>query len=201
MKKWTEISFKHKALFALVASGIVLCTCATHETKTNPDASVQENCDGSCPLATAGAAVQVPKVEVQTLAQENWSFVLPGSGWTDKDVPVPEIKVAKLNDAMKMAVLFVKEDIGDATYQQYVVSTIRAFIEGGARINSIKQVKLSERKAILVQFDKEGEVIWAWITVADGFGYGLTCGGDIDVDAGSAQHDFCQGVADSLQIK
>ena len=197
MKKWTQIPFKHKAFFALVVSGLLVSTCATHETKTASDSSVDPNCDVSCPLPEAKA----PKVEEQTLAQENWSFKLTGSGWTDKDLPVPEIKVAKLNDGMQMAVLFVKEDIGDATYQEYVVSTIRAFIEGGGRINSIKQVKVSDRKAILVQFDKEGEVIWAWITVADGFGYGLTCGGVINVDAGTAQHDFCQAVADSLQIK
>jgi hypothetical protein len=194
MKKWTEIPFKHKALFAMVATGILVSTCATHDAKLPPDASVDPACDTACPLPA-------PKVEEQTLSQENWSFVLPGSGWTDKNVPVPEIKVAKLNDSMKMAVIFVKEEISDATYQQYVVATIKAFMDGGGRINSIKQVTLHDRKAILVQFDRDGEVIWAWITAADSFGYGLTCGGVIDVDAGSAQHDFCQKVADSLQIK
>lgn len=198
MKSWTMIPFKHKALFAAVVTGILVSTCATHDPKVSTDASVDANCDGSCPLPTVQAT---PKVEEQTLAQENWSFTLAGSGWTDKEAPVPEIKVAKLNDAMQMAVIFVKEEIGDATYQEYVVSTIRAFIDGGGRINSIKQATLSGRKAVLVQFSKEGEVIWAWITTADGFGYGMTCGGVIDVDAGSAQHDFCQATADSLQIK
>lgn len=194
MKSWTMIPFKHKALFAALVSGVLICTCAVKDTKVPNDATT--DCDSSCPLPAPP-----PKVEEQVLSQENWSFKLIGSGWTDKDVPVPEIKVAKLNDAMQMAVIFVKEDIGDATYQQYVVSTIRAFVEGGGKINSIKQVTLADRKAILVQFSKEGEVVWAWITAANGFGYGLTCGGVIDADAGSAQHDFCQALADSLQIK
>ena len=194
MKSWTVIPFKHKALFAAVVSGILICTCATHDTKAPVDAAA--DCDSACPLPAPP-----PKVEEQVLSQENWSFKLAGSGWKDKDLPVPEIKVAKMNDAMQMAVIFVKEDIGDATYQQYVVSTIRAFMDGGAKINSIKQVTLADRKSILVQFSKEGEVIWAWITAANGFGYGLTCGGVINVDAGAAQHDFCQAVADSLQIK
>lgn len=194
MKSWTMIPFKHKALFAMVLTGLLVSTCATHETKTPPDASSDGNCDTACPLPA-------PKVEVQTLSQENWSFQLPGSGWEDKDVPVPEIKVAKLNDTLKLAVIFVKEQIGDATYQQYVVATIKAFMDAGGRINSIKQVQMAGRKTILVQFDRDGEVIWAWITTSDGYGYGLTCGGEIDVDAGAARHDFCQGVADSVQIK
>jgi hypothetical protein len=196
MKKWTEIPFKHKALFGAVLTGVLVSTCATHEPKAPADASVESSCDGSCPLPTPA-----PKAEVQTLSQENWSFILTGSGWVDKDIPIPEIKVAKLNDSMKMAVIFVKEEIGDATYQQYVVATIRAFIDGGGKIDSIKQVKLADRKAVLVQFNRDSEVIWAWIAVADGFGYGMTCGGEISADAGSGPHDFCQTVADSLQIK
>ena len=199
MKSWTMIPGKHKLLFALVASGILLATCATHDTKTDPDASVDPACDSACPLP--GGTPEQPKAEIQTISQENWSFNLPGSGWVAKETPIPEIKVAMSNDAQEMMVLFVKEDIGDATFQEYVVGTIRAFIEGGARINSIKQVKLGELKSIQVQFDKSGEVVWAWITAANGWGYGLTCGGVINVDAGTAQHDLCQSVADSLQIK
>lgn len=195
MKSWTMIPFKHKALFALVASGILLATCATHDTKVAPG-NTKEDCDASCPLPSAQ-----PKAEVQTIAQENWSFDLPGSGWTAKEPPIDAIKAAMSNDKSEMMVLFVKEDTDGATYAQYVIGTIRAFAEGGATINSIKQVKLHDRKFIEAQISKQDEVIWAWITTDGNWGYGLTCGGVIDVDAGSAQHDMCQAVADSLQIK
>jgi hypothetical protein len=193
MKKWTEIPFKHKVLFAAVATGILVSTCSTYDSKVPVDAS----CDSSCALPN----VPPPKVEEQSLSQENWSFKLTGSGWVDTDIATPEAKVAKINDSTKMVVIFVKKEIGDITYPECVVSTIRAFIDDGDRIDSITQVTLSGQKAILAQFDKDGKVIWSWITVADGFGYSLTCGGEIDVDAGSGQHDFCQTVADSLQIK
>jgi hypothetical protein len=196
MKKWTEISFKSKLLFATVVSAIMISTCATHEPKqVASDASAPE-CDSSCPLPAPQ-----PKVVEQTIAQENWSFKLTGSDWKAREVPLDSIKTAMANDSSEMMVLFVKEEIGDATYAQYVISTIRAFAEGGAMVNSIKQVKLNDRKFILAQLSKDGEVIWAWITTVDGWGYGLTCGGVINVDAGAEQHDMCQAVADSLQIK
>lgn len=195
MKSWTMIPFKHKALFALVVTGIALATCTARDTKVTP-VETKEACDASCPLPNTH-----PKVEVQTVAQENWSFNLPGSGWTNKEPPVEAIKVAMSNDNTETMVLFVKEDIEDATFAQYVIGTIRAFAEGGATVNSIKQIKLNNRKFIEVQISKQDEVIWVWITTDGSWGYNLTCGGVIDVDAGSAQHDMCQGVADSLQIK
>jgi hypothetical protein len=195
MKSWTMIPFRHKALFAAVLTGTLLATCATHDTKVTTEAST-ESCDSSCPLP-AGQ----PKVEEQTISQDDWSFKLPGSDWTAKEPPIEAIKVAMSNDKSEMMVLFVKEEIGDATYAQYVIGTVRAFAEGGATVNSIKQVKINDRKFVLIQLSKEGEVIWAWVTSANGWGYGLTCGGVINVDAGTAQHDLCQSVADSLQIK
>lgn len=163
MKSWTMIPFKHKALFALVASGILLATCATHDTKVAPEAS-KEPCDSSCPLP-----VVQPKVEEQTIAQDNWSFKLAGSDWTAKEPPIEAIKVAMSNDKSEMMVLFVKEDIGDSTYAQYVIGTIRAFAEGGATVNSMKQVKINDRRFVVVQLSKDSEVIWAWITSTDGW--------------------------------
>lgn len=194
MKSFTEISGKSKLLFVAVLGSVFVATCATDAPKT-PVVGEQVACDGSCPLP--GGTV---KVEEQVMAQENWSFTLPDSGWIAKEPPIPEIKVAMSNDNQEMMIFFVKDEAHD-TFPEYVVGTIRAFAEGGALVNSIKQVKIGQDKFILAQLSEDGEVIWAWITAKDGYGYVLTCGGVINVGAGASQHDLCQSVANSLQIK
>lgn len=196
MKSWTMITGKNKLLFATVLAGVFLATCATHDTAVPSDATV--DCDSSCPLPGSAPA---PKVETQTITQENWSFVLTGTGWKNRETPVEGIKVAMANDVEEMMVLFVKEDIGTDSYPEYVFGTVKAFAEGGALVHEIKQVTINDRKLVQIELTKDGEVIWAWVTATGGWGYGLTCGGVINVDAGKAQYDLCQSVAASLQIK
>jgi hypothetical protein len=47
---------------------------------------------------------------------------------------------------------------------------------------------------------KSNEIVWAWITTKGGYGYGLICGGDVDIDAGTTMYDMCHSIADTFSI-
>jgi hypothetical protein len=96
---------------------------------------------------------------------------------------------------------FVVKEATNNTYPEYVVSTIRGFAEADVTIDAIKQVTISGQRFTLAQLNHDDEVVWAWITVKDGSGYGFTCGCEINVDAGAVQRDLCQAMADTFVIK
>jgi hypothetical protein len=61
---------------------------------------------------------------------------------------------------------------------------------------------LNNQKFVLIETDvADDDVLMAWSTIKDGFGYTLCCFYHPNVDAGSSQHDLCQEIAESLQIK
>lgn len=155
-------------------------------------------CDAACPLPEA--TPPPPPIHTENVGQENWSFTLIGDGWAPRDLETDEIKVAMENHNIMCMVFVVKEQTTDS-FGAYVISTIRSFSESGATIDAVKVVMVNGQKFVLTQVDHQDEVVWAWVTVKDGFGYGFTCGCDINPDAGAAQHDVCQHMVDTFVIK
>lgn len=180
---------------ALVIS-VAFCSPCVSQKPTTPQEHL--DCDGSCPMP-AGAPVQ-PTTKLVT--QENWQFTLPGVNWIERESPAPDIKVAIMGtDPLHSAlILFIKEET-DGTFADYVIGTIRSFAMLEFKINSVKQVVVNDQKFVLVQVSKGNKVIWSWLSVKDKFGYAFTCGAEINVDAGSMQHDLCASIAETVIIQ
>lgn len=169
--------------------------CAPRDV-TAPVAGQPVECDSACPLpGTAG-----PPIHTENMAQENWSFTLIGNGWSPRELPTSEIKLALENRNVACMVFVVKEQTNDS-FGAYVVSTIRGFAESGTTVDSVKVVDLNKQKFVLAQVNHDDEVVWLWVTVKNGFGYGFTCGCDINPRAGAAQRDLCQYMADTFVIE
>lgn len=191
---------------ALIAMGTVLAISAVFVSPcvsrhpVAPTTAPQEHteCDSSCPLP-AGVPAQP---QTKLVSQENWQFTLPGVDWASKESPAPDIKVALMGASPEHSVLilFVKEGT-DGTFADYVIGTIRSFAMLEFKINSVKQVVINDQKFVLVQVSKDGTVIWSWLSLKGQFGYAFTCGADVNVDAGSMQHDLCTSIAETVQIQ
>jgi hypothetical protein len=93
----------------------------------------------------------------------------------------------------KAIVVFVTEKT-TATYDQFVLMALRGIKDAGANIASAKQIDLNGHKFVLVESSKNGIKVWLWVTLLNGTGYGLSCGGPND------NHDLCFGVANTLKV-
>lgn len=177
---------------------VVLALFVVCSPRDVPSANTGESaaCDAACPLPEAAP----PPIHTENVGQENWSFTLVGDGWTPRDLSTDEIKVAMENHSIMCMVFVVKEQTEDS-FGTYVISTIRGFSEFGATIDAVKVVMVNGQKFVLAQVDNRGEVVWVWTTVKSGFGYGFTCGCEINPDAGAAQRDLCLAMANTFQIK
>lgn len=188
---------KHIAVLLLVAAVLVLILAPNRQDNPAVDGEKAACSDASCPLPVT---LTVDPVVITEVGQENWQFDLPGEGWEADEPPAPDIKAIERNSAQECMVFMVKEPTEDS-FGAYVITTIRSFTSDKGRVSAIKQVVINDNDFVAIQIVDGGEVVWLWLAVKNGFGYGLACGCDINVDAGSAQHDLCAEIAESLEIK
>lgn len=186
--------------FVLLMGVGIVGPCISDATVHQESSSATE-CDASCPLPKpAGAPAPVTEV----ITADNWQFTLPSNDWRGRNIESPndEIKVIRLSpEPNSVMALFIKEPLDTETLADYAVESIKDFDQLGYQLNSVKQFPLNDNRFVLTQMNKNDRVIWNWLTVKDGFGYVFACGGDINADAGTGQHDLCFAVAQTVQIK
>lgn len=146
------------------------------------------------------ASAPPPRLEGwKKMSKENWEVYLPPGEWADSEDISPTLGFATLN-LEKSCVVILGKDETDASYSDFVVGTLKFFVDKGARFHYVRHVTINNQKFITCEFDKTGEIVWMWLTTKDGFAYGLTCGGD-DMDAGDNIRQFCQSIAPTIKIK
>ncbi len=142
----------------------------------------------------------VPVTDWQIVFQDNWKFSVPGNTWDVIDTNDPDTKLVMKSPNEENTIFFVKEQVMD-TYQEYVISTIQSWSDNEALIISMQQVIVNGTKFIKVHMLNKGtEIVWSWITVKNGFGYVLACGGEVNADGRYARQDYCQSIANTFYI-
>jgi hypothetical protein len=183
-------------IFSLLALGLISCSsCAKKETT----APVCEG--GSCPLPTPtppDASVTPPPPTDQVFSGTGWSLTVP-PGW-DKVEPPAETKgleVLLLNKDKHNLILVIREAF-PGTSAEYTLEALRGLKGAGATLNSAKQVDINGNKFVLIDSNKDGVRMWMWVTVQNGSGLALSCGGPAIEDWHQA---ICSTVASSLKLQ
>jgi len=178
------------SLLAVILA-VCLPVCNQPSTVAPVDAG---DCDaGSC-------ALPIPLAPRTEYSQENWRFTVPGEGWISGKPRIDELKLMAMNENNGAIVILLKESTTD-TFAQYVVGTIRDYSVDGNVISSAKQVVINGNKYVEAQVNTENTIVWSWITVKDGFGYSLGCGGGVNPDGGSSLYDLCQDFAHTIELQ
>lgn len=188
---------KHIAVLLLVAAVLVLILAPNRQDNPAVDGEKAACSDASCPLPVT---LTVDPVVITEVGQENWQFDLPGEGWESLEPSNLVEKVIRRNTAQECMIILIKEPT-DISFGQYIIESMRGFREGGATIIGLKQVVLNEQKFVLMEASLGSDVLMAWSSLKDGFGYTLCCFYSPNADTGSAQHDLCTEIAESLEIK
>ena len=188
---------KRVIVMLVVAVFLLLILAPQHPEDGSPTGNETVACDGSCPLHP-----DVITIPLQTMiSQENWTLTLVGDGWEEDEPSIPVMKLSQRNLAKECMVVLIKEPT-DLTFEQYVVESLRGFMEGGARIRGVKQVTLNNQKFILMESNLlDGDALMSWNGIKDGFGYSLSCFWHPSAAAGVNQYELCKEVANSLEIK
>lgn len=177
---------------------ILVVICAPCTEAELPAAKETDSCDASiCALPSTNELLDDKNT---VLSQDNWQFSVPGDGWELMSPPLPEIKIARENEKKGCLLFFLKEETV-SSYGEYVIGTIRAFTEDGNTVVSAKQVVINSNKFIAVEVRNSVTTAWLWIMVKNGFGYGLSCGGNNSADFNGRLYNLCQSIADSVEIK
>ncbi len=167
-----------------------VCTGANCALPSAPDAAPAPTDAGVTPVppATSGS---------QTLSGVGWSLVVPEGYDTvvdESEEKQPEVLIA--NEEEHSVILLIKEPFARST-SEYALAALRGITEAGGVLIANKQADLNNNKYVLLDSSKDGIRVWAWLTVKNGFGYSLSCGGPANEDHHEA---LCTEVADSLNL-
>jgi hypothetical protein len=193
---------KMKKLFIplmLVALGATACSSCAHKTPdpTAPTPVVDASVSATPAPAPAPSASVAPPVKTGLkVSQDNWELTLPSDAW-QKIPDAPGDVAAFMNKEQHNLVILVTEKFA-GKYEEYVLMAVRGLKGAGATIISAKQIELNGHKFVLVESSKSDVRVWTWVTLLNGQGYGLACGGPA---ADEAQHDLCFGIANTFNIK
>lgn len=200
MKNWIALflsGLTHNFGRTLLISVVFLTSAIT-------TALIIRHYDPSAPIGNrveTGVSVGIPAGSTETITQENWQFILPGAGWEKVPSTNEGIKVVLRNEQSQKLVLFVKEPTAE-TYDRYVVGNMKTVSQTGAPILGASNLTMHGEKFAVILAGQGN--IWIWITVKDGFGYALTCGGAPATSDGGSNDPLdntCTFIAKSLQIK
>lgn len=170
---------------------LVTISCSSCAKKT-PNATVP---DAAPSASTTVTPVPPPPAPTTiTVKGDSWEFVLPADGWKALN-EAPTNSTAFVNPTKNNLVVMVSEAF-PGTYDQYVIMAVRGAKDAGATIKSTKQVEVNGHKFVLIESSKDNISVWMWVSLVNGQGYTLACGGPTD----PAQQELCTGIASTLKI-
>jgi hypothetical protein len=175
---------------------LLLAACSSKRETVAPEPTPSSTCDGStCPTPT----VVPPTPLTQTVVFENMEVTMPFE-WQLVPMDDAQTKVYSSKDEKSMLILIKEPYV--ATYEEYAFSAIRGLRAQGSDVKEAKQVEIDGVKFVLVAADlKKADgsslELWMWITVQNGYGYSLACGGSSSV----GNDEVCNTIASSFKIK
>lgn len=174
---------------------ISLVSCRVTDLKENYDASILNISCNTLDCLFEGGVVftDVPQV----IAQDDWEVSLPSEAWEVQKAS-GDIKLVAGNKEKHNLIMLAKEEF-PGSFEQYSLIVIRSLREK-SKLVSAKTVNLNDRKFMLIETIRSSARVWMWVTVKDGLGYGITCGG-VEEDNDQFQHDTCFAVANTLKLK
>jgi hypothetical protein len=170
---------------ALVSLGAISCSsCKT----TAPSIST------ATPTVSVAPPAPPPPATV-TIAKDNWSFTLPGSGWAATEGKTALSTVLVNKEKHNMIVMISEKTESPA--EEYVMAALGGIRASGATLIAVKQVTLRNLQFVLFESAKDNVRVWTWVTVAGSQGYGFSCGGPAAEDS---QRELCASIANTLKI-
>jgi hypothetical protein len=182
---------------ALVAAILSMVACSNHQStsQTDADAGAPVCTEASCPLHH-----QVKDDRVNdTIQEDNWKFVLPGSGWTPVSSPDDTVRVVFFNKDLNMMTFFVKEAT-QQTFPEYIINTLRTFADVGMTISSTKQITINGLTFVVVAAADHDRTVWTWVNVSKKNGYIFSCA-VADIENSDGNFNSCQQIANTIQIQ
>lgn len=149
------------------------------------------------PSATPTVPTPPPPTD-QVVTGTGWEVTIP-VGWNKMEPPqsTPGLEMLYLNKDKHNLILLIKEPF-TGTASEYTLEALRGLKGAGAVLASAKQVEVNGNKFVLIDSTKDGVRMWMWVTVQNGSGLALSCGGPATEDWHQA---ICSTVASSLKLK
>ena len=164
-------TFNRFAILCAALLGCISCTsCSKSPTTTPSSPNPCEN--GSCPLDSG--VPQEPE-NYQEFKGDGWSISVTDD-WQRMDMNDPTFQLILAESKHQSALMLIKEP-----YQYTGVRYLFDFIQGvghsGGVVTAVETVQIRGEYFDLLDISKGDLKLWAWVTVKNGYGYNLLCGG------------------------
>lgn len=145
------------------------------------------------------ASFQRTKAEGMPITRKNWALFFPQKNWEISKSSNPQIELVAQNPRLAMMFMVITEPTAD-TFEDYAVANVKTMTNDlGGKLRSVDLVSINQQAWLSIFLNNPD--VWVWIGVKNGIGYDLTCGGDVELDAGDSLQDRCQEIANTFQIR
>jgi hypothetical protein len=179
-----------KKLFRIFLLAACLISCS-HKDKT------QANPPTDVVVVTPSALPTAPPAPKAPYIGSSWSLVVP-DGFERGEAKDPSVEGFFINQNKKSLITVVKEQWAGSSQDYAFLGTI-ALKHAGIATTDPVQLTLNGETVTLIEGNADPEDIhaWVWMTVKNGYGYTLSCGGNGDP---SQYRELCTGLFESFKI-
>lgn len=150
------------------------------------------------PVVPAPVIQPAPKpvvivTQLQDIKTEHWNVTIP-SNWTE--LPNEEDVVQAYVSPNKEELVTLEEEPFVGSTNQFATSVLEQLASQGAKPVSVSKTHINEQDYIFATMMIDTTVSFVWVTVNNGNGFGLICGGpafNIDVEKD------CRDIANSIE--
>jgi len=188
-------------VLSLLTLGLISCSSCAKKDTTAPPVCEGGSCPLTPPTAVPDASVTPPTPPPpadQVVTGTGYQVTIP-AGWVKMDPPqeTKGLEALFLNKDKHSLIILIKEPF-TGTSAEYTLEALRGLKGAGATLNSAKQVDINGNKFVLIDSNKDGVRMWMWVTVQNGSGLALSCGGPAAEDW---HQGICTTVASSLKLQ
>jgi hypothetical protein len=170
------------ALAAIVIAAATLSCSSCGNITTSPDAQVIDS------------SFEVPKEQV--VSGDTWEIILPPE-WDKKNSDNSDIILLAADQSTETLVVMTKKKY-DNSYDQFVLEALRNLRGDGVTLGEASNAIINNVSFTTAETVKDNLRMLMWVTVRNGFGYELSCGGP---EANLESISDCQKIATSLKIR
>lgn len=191
-------------ILSFLSIGLAACTGCNKKDTSTPVCTGADCIQATVPVVVPSTpdddvvpTTSTDSSDYKTLSGSGWELTVPQE-WEKVTLEDEEVQPALIvTNQSEHNIILLAKDAFPGTTPEYVLEALKGFKEVGAKVDSSKQVELNGNNFVFLNTSKDGARIWFWISVKDGFGYALSCGGP----ASEVHHEaICNDVAKSLKL-
>lgn len=148
------------------------------------------------PTPVLDASLIDTSIKDTVITGSSWEVILP-IGWEERKTTVANVDFIAVQTTTKMLFMVTKESYINSL-DQFTIESFRYLRGEGAQLEQTSSKNINDVKYIMAESVKDNIRMFVWLTVKNGFGYTISCGGP---EGNSENMTACQNIILNFRLQ